>query len=492
MMHVPMFFYSWIKRQVLYEDTIDEEETWSYINSAEKQLQEVGDCDQASSTSPASDVSSSFSQQWERYQPKIYKIEDEAIGSIPIIPFHSIDINLEHTENSEDEDEEYDESVEITEVLPLKKLELSDKPALAELLARALQSQNEEIEEVIFDDDDDLSSFFVSAPGVVPAPRVHIPTEIHCHMPSEIQNHDDDMMDPVEHMLHGTITISSLVCESDQLYSFLLQEKMSTRDDEQAAALIRKHPTTAEVKYKCLVPETSRPFYPLAYLAARNAFYAVQAAYEAFPEAIGQEDYQYLGLPLHYACHYQVDLRIIEFLLQKFPDGARYTNHRHQTALHLVCQQRAIRYDVVELLLEHYPTAAQLADSNGYTPFHLACQRNASVDILRLLNELSPTAVRAATRDWQKPLHIAVQHGAGLDVIEWLLQADPSAAKATTESFNSVLHCALEGNSSLPVLRRLIQAHPQLLMWTNSNDETPLDVAIYTGASEQVLELFQT
>lgn len=362
----------------------------------------------------------------------------------------------------------------------------------------SIQDGNEEDEKVDNIEDDDKDDMQQQQAKSSPAPL------------------NNEILDPTDPLICGKITTSDyLQAVSIQMELFLLAASGDDIDTlcQTTISWMAQHPMVCQVKYR--PPEFYGHCYPLSYFAAAGWLEGCQAAYNAFPEAIGQDDNS-TGLPLHYACLHQAGYNVISFLVEKHPEATRITNnHQHETPLHLYCRSifggddvkrnhdddekdgdyrssadESGQLKVIELLLRHYPTAAQLADLDGFTPLHLVCQRrNVRLPVLKALQASSPTVIRAATRSWHKPAHIAALHGASYPVMEWLLQTDPTVSPTTVEDFSTVLHCAVQGQCSASVIRMIRDAHPKALTWTNSSDETPYRVGERMGVSSEILQL---
>ena len=98
--------------------------------------------------------------------------------------------------------------------------------------------------------------------------------------------------------------------------------------------------------------------------------------------------------------------------------------------------------------------------------------------------------VKAATGDMQKPLHVAAEAVANLTVIELLLEQDPAQCRYTDDSFQTPLHKAVMGSCHLhrrqardarvnnENIELLVAAFPDAVDWTDTNGETPADIAI--------------
>lgn len=222
--------------------------------------------------------------------------------------------------------------------------------------------------------------------------------------------------------------------------------------------------------------------YPLSYFCVTGCLPAVQAAYHAYPEAVGSAD-ACLGLPLHYACHHGCNSRnnidnssssssvaaIVEFLVSTYPDAVRRTNDLHQTPLHLACGRNPPQPEVVAILLAAFPAAALTFDDQGFTPLlricnfssNYVCQKNDSnqalvhdndredatkvvLEVLRMLCQTSPLAVAAVTgTTMEKALHVAATAAADPAILRLLLSQDPGQCRYTDDAFQLPLHKAV-------------------------------------------------
>eukprot|EP00977_Amphora_coffeiformis_P013050 scaffold3339_cov174-Amphora_coffeaeformis.AAC.18 len=397
----------------------------------------------------------------------------------------------------------------LLDLLSLSK-ELPASPAMVDLVARV----SEESSPVSSSDEGGgVGNPTTSSPAGSPASgaqtpmilhRTPIPTEIICTPHPSNDGYDDDdnlqgdeIMDPTDALIYGWIRNPYLRGVADKMNDYLSATSAEDDDDDDVThlchhttLLIHQHPMACQVKYK--PPEFDSFCYPLSYFAAAGWLDGCRAAYQAFPEAIGQEQDSKIGLPLHYACLHQASFDVVSYLVEKYSEATRVTNAEHQTPLHQACRSKKVRLEVVELLLQHYPCAAQLADLSGYTPLHLAIRYGASIDVLAALQASSPTVIRVVTLSWHRPLHIAALYNATLETVKWLVQKDPSAVRATGEDFSTVLHYAVAGNCHADVIRFLRDVRPVSLALTNEDDDTPYDVALRVpGTTAAVLDLLR-
>jgi hypothetical protein len=515
MLHVvPMFFYNWLRkpggerRGSAHGASLEDA-----MKAAALQLKELEERESAGKLR-------------ETYYSEIYpsKVEEsiicESVQPMRKVPFVTLDIHLDETERSEDDGDETMSFVDIREtaltvnpketakdeeslprvvrsaslldLLAVNK-ELSASPAVIDLVARVSESDRSPC---AVSRDSPESPVSCAAPPILH--RTPIPSEIVCAPlmtdesdASESSSGDDEILDPTEAILYGWIENSYLQQVGEQMNDYLA----AASDDDiaslcrETALLIQQHPMACQVKYK--PPEFEAYCYPLSYFSAAGWLEGCEAAYGAFPEAIGQEQDNQVGLPLHYACFHQASYEVVHFLTELYSEATRVTNAEHQTPLHLACRSKDCKLEVVELLLKHYPTAAQLADLSGFTPLHLACQYGAPLPILQALQASSPTVIRAVTLSWHRPLHIATMYGAELSTVEWIIQKDPSAVRATVEDFSTALHSAAAGGCAPAVIECLIKAHPLATILRNEDDETPYNVGLRCGASSTVLKLLE-
>lgn len=580
MLHVvPMFFYNWLHKPGRSNRNNDHNKKNDDVSSMEDLMesaaQQLRDLDARQQQyyyeypslflgSDNQQDASAVAAAMEKSMNEIYPIKPSSSSSssprqyepMQKVPFVSLEINLDDTERSEDDDEEEVEEplvldreryflepaishhvpfarttsaaiqsscdnsqekspsmriVHSNSSLILDRLsankELSASKAVVDLVARVTDSpESTKMTLGLHTASSPGGSPVSGAPGPAILHRTPIPSEIVCQT-LDHSNHSsnivmdesesssdtlcsEEIMDPTDALIYGWIENDYLQNVAEQMNDCLV----AAEDDDLTSlcrattALMHQHPMSCQVKYR--PPEFDSLCYPLSYFSAAGWLEGCQAAYAAFPEAIGQEnDNNKIGLPLHYACLHQASPAVVRYLVETYPEAARVTNARHQTPLHCACRSADCQLEVVELLVQHYPTAAQLADLEGYTPFHLACKFGASLAVLAALQASSPTVIRGVTLKWHRPLHVALVHAANLSTVQWLVQKDPSALRSTTEDFSTVLHCAVAGACADDVIRFLRDAHPAALGLTNEDDETPYHVGLRCGMSTQMLQL---
>jgi ankyrin repeat protein len=87
-------------------------------------------------------------------------------------------------------------------------------------------------------------------------------------------------------------------------------------------------------------------------------------------------------------------------------------------------------------------------------------------------------------------LHIACQCGVHINIIEELLRAYSVAASEIDNIGRTPLHlaCKMGADANLLVVKRLIKVRPDTLGIRDKDGQTPLDVALNVGASQEVID----
>lgn len=90
----------------------------------------------------------------------------------------------------------------------------------------------------------------------------------------------------------------------------------------------------------------------------------------------------------------RVSLRIIECLLDAFPDAASFVDGDGCVPLHMACKNRNIDSDIIQLLVDVWPKAVAHADDERYLPIHHLCRNDwleetASVNILKIFVKIN-------------------------------------------------------------------------------------------------------
>jgi serine/threonine-protein phosphatase 6 regulatory ankyrin repeat subunit A len=143
---------------------------------------------------------------------------------------------------------------------------------------------------------------------------------------------------------------------------------------------------------------------------------------------------RYAQPPLHEAVQHNLDT--VELLVEH---GANVTkrDHRERTPLHLVAAV-AGKIDVVEFLVERWPEGMKEKDHSLSTLLHYA-----HAAVVGLLVEGWPEAVREKNRLGHTPLQSAVGRGE-TEVVRLLVETWPEGLRERDIDGNTLLHLAAE------------------------------------------------
>jgi predicted nucleic acid-binding Zn-ribbon protein len=104
-------------------------------------------------------------------------------------------------------------------------------------------------------------------------------------------------------------------------------------------------------------------------------------------------------LPIHEALIHSAPSKVIEALLNAYPDSAKEVGDTSKRlAIHYACEHRA-SHDVIKILLQLYPNGAKEIESNNRLAIHYACEYNAPNDVIKLLLIANPTCLNEKD-DW--------------------------------------------------------------------------------------------
>lgn len=151
-----------------------------------------------------------------------------------------------------------------------------------------------------------------------------------------------------------------------------------------------------------------------------------------YPEAVRTADSYFQILPIHVACRSGLSVRVIDRLLEEYPESLSMPDDDGNLPLHLACSFASM--DVILHLTQRCGNNSLLESCNlkNQTPLHLACSReNVSHTVVKQLMAAGSTKVLSMT-DWQGqlPLHKAVMWNVDCGVLEILLKAFPDAVRA--------------------------------------------------------------
>lgn len=168
-------------------------------------------------------------------------------------------------------------------------------------------------------------------------------------------------------------------------------------------------------------------------------------------------------LPVHAACFYHPDLKVIQYLVDKYgPEEIRAVDLQGSTLLHTLCRSsvQSISQDVFKYVLDLYPESVKTRDRHGVFPFYFCANSVQEVPILQMLLDANPSAIRNKDNTYwgQLPLHWAVSRSR---------DRVPAAEKVDF----------------------LVNSYPEALHVRDKNGMTPLELAISENMPTEIIEL---
>ena len=162
-------------------------------------------------------------------------------------------------------------------------------------------------------------------------------------------------------------------------------------DDEDTRDLIKDYPQVCRVKLDGLESFPSAPIFPLNVACAMGAsLKTIMNMYRAYPAALENDfaaKYSPVGNVIHFCVSYGAPLEVVEFLVDASSTNLlSRTNNFGRTPLHLACVFKA-NYKVIDYLLNECPFAAEMYDKNGNTPLALAKEFDAGRNAIELLSQ---------------------------------------------------------------------------------------------------------
>jgi ankyrin repeat protein len=203
-----------------------------------------------------------------------------------------------------------------------------------------------------------------------------------------------------------------------------------------------------------------------------------------------------LGSPLHYACYYNSNIKIIRYICHQELDNnidavLCKTNRSKRTPLHLACMissNKDSNYDnveLVQLLTSACANAALVVDKEGMTPLHYAVKcSKPSITIIEDLTEVAPTAglkLSTSLNDQHQytPLMMALMNPSiTTSMVQDLIVCCPKVLQIIEPvTGNTPLHIAVQRQRPLQEIRLMVKIYPKALTIKNTKGRIPYKLA---------------
>lgn len=148
---------------------------------------------------------------------------------------------------------------------------------------------------------------------------------------------------------------------------------------------------------------------------------------------------------LHYACANGTDIKVVQLLLNSYPDSKLTTDKRGRTPLHFALGnvENPPTPALVKLLAGKTGESAKWPDENAMLPIHYACAYGASEEILSELIQAWEDSMTKTDAKGRTPLHFAMGNSDrpnSPNVVKMLLDLSPSCMDKVDAEKNLPLH----------------------------------------------------
>ena len=178
----------------------------------------------------------------------------------------------------------------------------------------------------------------------------------------------------------------------------------------------------------------------------------------------------------------RVTERIVQFLLENFPDAANAASGDGSVPLHAACYNKNAMLNIVQILIDAAPESVHSENNYGHMPLHILCANDnvseiAAVKILKLLIKKYPEALRHIDNDDRLPIQLAASWGTSPEVCSVLIEAYPGSERMTSSEGELPLHDACF-NNTVAMVEYLYRQYPGGIAHTTTRGLYPIHAAI--------------
>jgi len=232
------------------------------------------------------------------------------------------------------------------------------------------------------------------------------------------------------------------------------------------------------------------------------------------------------GLPIFEALR-QLDKKIINLLLEKYPEGAKIYNSmgelpiyylvslNHKSGLDIITElhkiypegikeinkitkRLPIHYsvrddsciDTTNFLIKNYPNGIKIQDFNGNLPIHYSSIYIQPITC-KFLKENYPESVDIKNYDEKLPIDLAIKKNVSPEIIKMLMPTDPEYVNIKNKYGTLPIDLALEIKSP-EIIKMLMPTDPEYVNIKNKYGNLPIDLALDINSPEIIKMLMPT
>eukprot|EP00956_Cyclotella_meneghiniana_P030800 scaffold78695_cov23-Cyclotella_meneghiniana.AAC.1 len=214
-----------------------------------------------------------------------------------------------------------------------------------------------------------------------------------------------------------------------------------------------------------------------------------------------ENDYE--GLPLHYylSRHQNVDIEIVKYMVEKYPDALKMFGESTFTPLHILLANKHVgaMFDIVKYLIDYAPISLRLKDrSFNRLPLHTACKNQS----------ITKEIIQCLVNKWQDALHVECYVGLiaihlfcrygdmlsnndAIEILQLILESYPDGAiQANRDGVLPIHYAARNNRMSVEFIEILIDARPELVSQVDDSGDLPFHDACSFGHIDIVKYLY--
>lgn len=195
-------------------------------------------------------------------------------------------------------------------------------------------------------------------------------------------------------------------------------------------------------------------------------------------------------LPVHLACYHRLDIKIIQYFLEEYPDSASRRTQTGRLPLHFALEGKC-SIDIIKFLIHQFPNGVNEVAS-GKLPIHYACENGNGIDVLQLIHELDEGSSKRKSLELMLPIHYLTAHKASVEKIAMFMNLYPDGLTEKDVHGRLPLHYALNHVNNADVILLLLNKEPGTASIRSRGGHLPLHLAIEKHQSTKViLDLIQ-
>jgi len=190
-------------------------------------------------------------------------------------------------------------------------------------------------------------------------------------------------------------------------------------------------------------------------------------------------------LPVHLACYHRLDIKIIQYLVEEYPDSVSRRTQTGRLPLHFAIEGKC-SIEIIKFLIQQFPNGVNEVAS-GKLPIHYACEHGNGIDVLKLIHELDEGSSKRKSLELMLPIHYLTAHKANIEKVAMFMNLYPDGLTDKDVHGRLPLHYALNHVNNSDVILMLLEKEPETSSIRSRGGHLPLHLAIEKHQSTEVI-----